>query len=288
MKYYGNVYRPPSEASSLIIQATIGCSHNSCTFCYMYKGEPFIVRDIDDIIADLEDLREYFPRIKRIFIADGDSLVLKTEHLIRLLDYINENFPNIERISSYATAADINRKSVEELKSLYDRGLKMLYIGFESGDEEILKDIKKGLTVKDYIDAMKKCKEVGFLTSVTIIAGLGGIDKLQQNAINTAKLITATKPSYVSYLTMRIYHNAPIYDDYVSGKFKMPNAEEILYEMKLFLENVDSEGTIFRSNHASNYVALKGTLNKDRQTLIDLIDDTLEKKNFRPDFMRGL
>ena len=288
MKYYGNVYRPPSEASSLIIQATIGCSHNSCTFCYMYKGEPFIVRDIEDIIADLEDIREYFPRIRRIFIADGDALVLKTEHLIKLLDYINENFPNVERISSYATAGDINRKSTEELKELYNRGLHMLYIGFESGDDEILKDIKKGLTVKDYVDSMKKCKEVGFSTSITIIAGLGGVDKMEQNAINTAKLISETKPDYVSYLTMRIYENAPIYKDYVSGKFKMPSAEGILYEMKLFLENVDSQGTVFRSNHASNYVPLKGTLNEDRQAMIDLIDTSLENKNFRPDFLRGL
>ncbi|WP_138160371.1 B12-binding domain-containing radical SAM protein [Peptoniphilus catoniae] len=288
MKYYGNVYRPPSEASSLIIQATIGCSHNSCTFCYMYKGEPFIVRDIEDIIADLEDIREYFPRIRRIFIADGDALVLKTEHLIKLLDYINENFPNVERISSYATAGDINRKSTEELKELYKRGLHMLYIGFESGDDEILKDIKKGLTVKDYVDSMKKCKEVGFSTSITIIAGLGGVDKMEQNAINTAKLISETKPDYVSYLTMRIYENAPIYKDYVSGKFKMPSAEGILYEMKLFLENVDSQGTVFRSNHASNYVPLKGTLNEDRQAMIDLIDTSLENKNFRPDFLRGL
>ncbi|CDZ75469.1 radical SAM domain protein [Peptoniphilus sp. ING2-D1G] len=288
MRYYGDVYRPPSEASSLIIQATIGCAHNECTFCYMYKDEPFIVRKIEDIIEDLETIREYFPRFRRIFIADGDALVLKTQHLVELIDYINENFPNVERISSYATAGDINRKSVEELKTLYDKGLKMLYIGFESGDEEILKEIKKGLTVEDYIAAMKKCKEVGFLTSITIIAGLGGVDKMEQNAINTAKLITTTKPDYVSYLTMRIYKNAPIYKDYVNGKFKMPSADEILYEMKLFLENVDSEGTIFRSNHASNYVSLKGNLNEDREKLIELIDETLESRNFRPDYLRGL
>ncbi len=288
MRYYGDVYRPPSEASSLIIQATIGCAHNDCTFCYMYKDEPFIVRKIEDIIEDLETIREYFPRFRRIFIADGDALVLKTDHLVQLLDYINDNFPNVERISSYATAGDINRKSVEELKTLYDKGLKMLYIGFESGDEEILKDIKKGLTVEDYVSAMKKCKEVGFLSSITIIAGLGGVDKMEQNAVNTAKLITMTKPDYVSYLTMRIYNNAPIYKDYVSGKFKMPSADEILYEMKLFLENVDSQGTIFRSNHASNYVSLKGNLNEDRKRLIELIDETLENRNFRPDYLRGL
>lgn len=288
MKYYGNVFRPPSEARSLIIQATIGCSHNKCTFCYMYKDEPFIIRDIDEVIADLEDAREYFPYYERVFIADGDALVLKTEDLLKLIDYINENMPNIKRIASYATAADINRKSVKELKALYERGLKILYIGFESGDEEILRDIDKGLTTDDYIRAMNKCKEVGFDTSVTIIAGLGGREKWKQNAIGTAKLITATKPTYVSYLTMRIYKNAPIYKDYIEGKFEMPSAEEILYEMRVFLENVDSEGTVFRSNHASNYVLLGGTLNEDKNALIEAIDETLRRKNFRPGMLRSL
>ena len=288
MKYYGNVFRPPSEARSLIIQATIGCSHNKCTFCYMYKGEPFIIRDIDEVIADLEEDREYFHYYERVFIADGDALVLKTEDLVKLIDYINENMPNVKRIASYATAADINRKSVEELKLLYEKGLKILYIGFESGDDEILKDIDKGLTTEDYIKAMDKCREVGFETSVTIIAGLGGREKWRQNAIGTAELITKTKPTYVSYLTMRIYKNAPIYKDYIEGRFEMPSPEEILYEMRVFLEHVDSEGTVFRSNHASNYVLLAGTLNEDRESLIAAIDDTLRRKNFRPGMLRSL
>lgn len=287
MRYYGNVFRPPSEARSLIIQATIGCSHNDCTFCYMYKDEPFIIRKIDDIISDLEEAREYFSYYERVFIADGDALVLKTEDLVKLLDYINENMPNVNRIASYATAGDINRKSVEELKTLYDKGLKILYIGFESGDDEILKDVKKGLTTDDYIKAMEKCHEVGFETSITVIAGLGGKDKWKQNALGTADIISKTKPTYVSYLTMRIYKNAPIYKDYLDGTFEMPSAEEILYEMKVFLENVDSEGTVFRSNHASNYVLLGGTLNEDNEELIATIDRTLKEKNFRPDRLRG-
>lgn len=288
MNYYGNVFRPPSESRSLIIQATIGCSHNRCTFCYMYKDEPFIIRKYEDIVRDLETIREYFPHFERVFLADGDALVLKNETLIKLLKYINENMPNVKRISSYATAADINRKSNEELKQLYDNGLKMLYIGFESGDDEILKDIDKGLYYDDYVKAMKKCKEVGFQTSITIIAGLGGRKKWEQNAIGTAKLISETKPDYVSYLTMRIYKNTPLYQDVLDKKFEMPSPEEILYEIRLFLENVDSEGTIFRSNHASNYVLLGGTLNEDKQSLIRAIDETLESKNFRPGMLRSL
>lgn len=287
MQYYGNVFRPPSEARSLIIQATVGCAHNKCSFCYMYKDDNFIIRPLEDIKKDLIEMSQYGSYWRRIFLADGDALVLKTSDLLEILKTIKQYYPNIERVSSYATAGDINRKSIEELKALRDAGLEMLYIGFESGDDEILRKINKGLTYKDYVSAMAKCKEVGFKTSITIIAGLGGVELMEQNAKGTAKIISETKPDYVSYLTMRIYKNTPLYLDYINGKFNMPNAEEILQEMKIFLENVDSEGTIFRSNHASNYVLLAGTLNEDKKGLIEAIDKTLKKKNFVPEILRG-
>lgn len=287
MQYYGNVFRPPSEARSLIIQATVGCAHNKCSFCYMYKDDNFIIRPLEDIKKDLIEMSQYGSYWRRIFLADGDALVLKTSDLLEILKTIKQYYPNIERVSSYATAGDINRKSIEELKALRDAGLEMLYIGFESGDDEILRKINKGLTYKDYVSAMAKCKEVGFKTSITIIAGLGGVELMEQNAKGTAKIISETKPDYVSYLTMRIYKNTPLYLDYINGKFNMPNAEEILQEMKIFLENVDSEGTIFRSNHASNYVLLAGTLNEDKKGLIETIDKTLKKKNFVPEVLRG-
>lgn len=287
MQYYGNVFRPPSEARSLIIQATVGCAHNKCSFCYMYKDDNFIIRPLEDIKKDLIEMSQYGSYWRRIFLADGDALVLKTSDLLEILKTIKQYYPNIERVSSYATAGDINRKSIEELKALRDADLEMLYIGFESGDDEILRKINKGLTYKDYVSAMAKCKEVGFKTSITIIAGLGGVELMEQNAKGTAKIISETKPDYVSYLTMRIYKNTPLYLDYINGKFNMPNAEEILQEMKIFLENVDSEGTIFRSNHASNYVLLAGTLNEDKKGLIEAIDKTLKKKNFVPEVLRG-
>lgn len=287
MQYYGNVFRPPSEARSLIIQATVGCAHNKCSFCYMYKDDNFIIRPLEDIKKDLIEMSQYGSYWRRIFLADGDALVLKTSDLLEILKTIKQYYPNIERVSSYATAGDINRKSIEELKALRDAGLEMLYIGFESGDDEILRKINKGLTYKDYVSAMAKCKEVGFKTSITIIAGLGGVELMEQNAKGTAKIISETKPDYVSYLTMRIYKNTPLYLDYINGKFNMPSAEEILQEMKIFLENVDSEGTIFRSNHASNYVLLAGTLNEDKKGLIEAIDKTLKKKNFVPEVLRG-
>lgn len=287
MQYYGNVFRPPSEARSLIIQVTLGCAHNDCTFCYMYKDAPFVIRKVEDIKKDLREVSSYSPFIERIFLADGDALVVKTQELLEILEAIKTYYPHVERVSAYATAQDINRKSIEELQSLYDNGLKMLYIGFETGDEEILKDIKKGVTYEEYVSAMEKCRQVGFLTSITIIAGLGGKEKWRQNALGTAKLISATKPDYVSYLTMRIYRNTPLYEDYKTGKFQMPEPGDILREMKLFLEHVDSQGTVFRSNHASNYLLLAGTLNEDREDMIAAIDRTIQKQSYRPDVLRG-
>lgn len=287
MQYYGNVFRPPSEARSLIIQATVGCSHNKCTFCYMYREDQFRIRKLEDIKKDLVEMSSYSDYFKRIFLADGDALVLKTEDLLEILKTIKELYPNVERVSSYATAQDINRKSLEELKALRENGLEMLYIGFETGDPDLLVKINKNITFEEYVTAMDKAKKAGFKTSVTIIAGLGGVEGMEKNAIGTAKLVTETKPDFLGYLTMRIYKNTPLYEDYVAGKFNMPDAAQILEEMKIFLENVDSEGTVFRSNHASNYLLLSGTLNKDREELIEAIEKTLKKKSFRPDVLRG-
>lgn len=287
MRYYGNVYRPPSEAYSLIIQATVGCSNNNCTFCEMYKDEQFRIRKLEDVLADLKEMSEIYPDIKRIFIADGDALVLSIEYWATMLDYINENFKNIERISSYATAADINRKSDNDLALLRSKGLEMLYIGFESGDDQILLDVNKKMTRTDYIEAMKKAHKAGFVTSATVIAGLGGREKWKQNALNTASLITETKPNYLSYLTINLAQGTALYSDYISGKFEMPSPDEILYEIREFIENVDSQGTIFRSNHASNYLILKGNLNEDKDMLMDTIDQALKDRNFRPEAYRG-
>ena len=288
MQYYGNVYRPPSEARSLIIQATVGCSNNNCTFCTMYKGDKFHMRKLEDVLADLKEMSLKYPWIDRIFIADGDALVLSTDYWVQMLDFIRGNFPNIQRITSYATAADINRKSDEDLALLREKGLEMLYIGFETGDDELLKDIRKNMTRAEYVESIKKAHKAGFQTSVTVIAGLGGKARWEQNAISTAELITETKPTYLSYLTIRLYPGTELYDDYKAGRFEMPSTDEILYEIRTFIDHVDAEGTIFRSNHASNYVGLKGTLNKDKQAMIDQIDDALVKRNFRPEYYRSL
>lgn len=288
MQYYGSVFRPPSEARSLIIQATLGCSHNKCTFCSMYRDEDFRIRPWPEVRADLEEMVQKYPMIDRIFIADGDSLVLPTNYWVDMLDYINEHYKNIKRISAYATALDINRKSDEDLALLRKKGLEMLYIGFETGDDQLLKDIKKNMTREDYILSMEKAHKAGFKTSITLLAGLGGRGRWEDHAKETASIISITKPDYASYLTVNLVPGTPLYKDSLEGRFQMPSPEEVLYEIRTFIEEVDSEGTIFRSNHASNYVSLKGTLNKDKEALLETIDRALEHKAFRPEMYRGL
>lgn len=288
MEYYGSVYRPPSEAYSLIIQATLGCSHNKCTFCSMYRDEAFVIRPWKEVRADLQEMVDRYPNIERIFIADGDALILPTDYWVDMLDFIKENYKNIKRISAYATALDINRKSDEDLALLREKGLEMLYVGFETGDDQLLKDIQKNMTRQDYILSMEKAHRAGFKTSITLLAGLGGRGRWEDHAKETASIISITKPHYVSYLTVNLVPGTPMHTDSLEGRFEMPSPEEILYEIRTFIQEVDSEGTIFRSNHASNYVSLKGTLNKDREDLLSTIDLALEKKAFRPEMYRAL
>jgi len=280
----GTLYRPPSEARSLIIQVTIGCAHNTCTFCNMYKGKTFRIRKEEEILGELaaaafSPYRDYF---RRVFFADGDALCVPTERLLRLLGAVRELFPSVERVTSYATAQDILRKSPEELKALRQAGLEMVYVGAESGDAEILRDIRKGCTPQDYVDAAGKLHGAGIMNSVTLISGLGGREKVERHALSCAELITAMKPEFCSFLTLRLYAGTPMYDDLKAGRFERITDREILEEMILFLENVDSEGTVFRSNHASNYLPLAGTLNGDIPGLLSAVRHALEHGYRRP------
>jgi radical SAM superfamily enzyme YgiQ (UPF0313 family) len=290
MRYEGTVYRPPSEAGSLIIQLTIGCARNTCTFCAMFKDKKFRIRKLDDVVEDLVMARQYYSRIKvrRIFLADGDALIVKTKDLLYIIEKIKEIFPEIERISAYGTPADINFKSDEELRTLREAGLEMIYMGAESGDDVVLKDVKKGVTAAEIIEAGQKLKRAGMVSSITLISGLGGKERLKEHAINSAKVISAIKPEYLGFLTLMVEPGTPLYDDYKAGKFELLGPHDVLEEMKLFIENVDSEGTVFRANHASNYVPLKGTFNKDNELMLKQIEAAEKAGNFRPEIFRGI
>jgi len=288
MRYEGRVFRPPSEARSLIIQATIGCAHNKCTFCSMYKDKKFRIRKIDDILEDLNSAREYYKSIKRIFLADGDALILKTDDLLIILQHIKNIFPECERIGIYATPKDILNKSLNELKDLKDNGLGIMYMGIESGNEHILKKINKGVDRSTMIKAGKKVKESGIKLSVTLISGLGGKDYIKEHAIDSAKVINEINPDYVGLLTLMIEEDTELYNDYREDNFELLSPEEVMIETKLFIENLNVKNCVFRSNHSSNYISLKGTLNDDKYRLLNEIDEALKEDIYKPEGLRGL
>lgn len=283
MNYEGIVYRPPSEARSLIVQVTIGCAHNTCTFCNMYKEKQFRVRNMDEIMADLQEAHDspYAAYIRKIFLADGDALIMKTEDLLTILGAIRELFPQVTRVASYGTAQDILRKSEEDLRRLREAGLGIVYVGAETGDNEILGLIHKGVTAEEVIAAGQKLKRCKVAASVTLISGLGGRGKVEKHALSCAKLITEMNPEYASFLTLRLYEGTAMYDDVVEGRFERITPDEIMDEMKIFLENVDSPGTVFRTNHASNYVVLAGTLNEDIPDMLKTLEDAKQSRHYR-------
>lgn len=283
MEYEGIVYRPPSEARSLIIQVTIGCAHNTCAFCNMYKAKQFRVRNMLEILSDLEEASRsrYAGYIERVFLADGDALVMKTPDLLTILSAVRRLFPQVSRVASYGTAQDILRKSEEELKQLKEAGLGIVYVGAESGDNEILTYINKGVTAEEVIAAGQKLKRCGIQTSVTLISGLGGRKKVKEHALSCAKLISEMNPEYASFLTLRLYEGTPMYDDVVEGRFERITPDEIVDEMEIFLTNVDSPGTVFRTNHASNYVVLAGTLNEDIPDMRKTLEMAKKNQHYR-------
>lgn len=280
MRYEGMIYRPPSEANSLILQVTIGCYHNKCTFCSMYKNEKFRIRDLKEIFEDLEESKLYYGKVKKVFLADGDALCLPTETLKKILLKIKEVHPYCNRIGIYATAKDVLKKSEEELKELNNLGLGIIYMGLETGSAEILEDINKGVTVEEYIKASEKLKPTGIKLSVTVISGLGGKEKWEKHAIETGKVISLMDPEYVGLLTLLLDSNSEITKQVEEGEITLLKPKEIMEETKLMLENMNVTNCVFRSNHASNYVALGGTLPYDKEDLIDTLQAIL-KERFR-------
>lgn len=277
------LYRPPSEAYSLIIQVTLGCSHNKCTFCSMYKDKKFKIKPMDELKAEIDYFRRVTAgkRIDRIFLADGDALIVPTPILAEILDYVKKTFPECERISLYGTAIAIEKKSVEELTLLHKKGLDLVYLGVESGDDDALKFIKKGIKAQDIVRLCNKIQSTGIDLSITLIAGLLG--RYQDNynhAINTAKIIEDISPKYASILNLRLYPGTPLYDLMQKGGYDYMEGTDVLKEMKLILKSIDpakiKRNIIFRANHASNYLNLKGDLPKDINRMIKEIDHAIK------------
>lgn len=290
VRYEGNVYRPPSEAGSLIIQVTIGCSHNRCTFCNMYKGERFRVRKMDEVLADLRTARSYYKKVRRVFLADGNALVLETDYLKTILTKIKELFPECERVSIYGGPRDILNKPLQDLKELHAHGLAMVYLGIESGSSAILKYIDKGVNQIDMVKAGKKAVESGMALSVTLISGLGGKKLWNEHAVESANVINQIQPHYLALLTLLVEPGTKLHEEVRNGNFKLLTPTEVILETKELINNLElTRDCIFRSNHISNYLALAGTLPADKQALLKEIDYVLQKGfDYRPDYLRRL
>lgn len=271
MRYEGNIFRPPSEAYSYILQVTVGCSHNRCRFCSMYKDKKFHVRPIEDVLEDIDMARRAYSKIGRIFLADGDALCLSIDKLTRILDHIAEVVPECQRVSVYGSCKDVLRKTPEELELLRHKGIEIIYIGAESGSDKVLTDICKGVTSAQLIAAVQKIEAAGIKASVTFISGIGGRDMWQEHAIETGKVISEMNPSYVGLLTLMTEPLAPLTQDIIEGKFQLLSPEEVVAETMVLLKNVnlpENAKCVFRSNHASNYISLSGDLPADKETML--------------------
>lgn len=275
MKYEGIVYRPPSEAYSLIVQVTIGCSQNHCAFCSMYKTKQFRIRSTDEIIDDFMEAREMYPKIEKIFLADGDALICPVQDLEMILKLIRKKFPECRQVTCYASPKSILLKKTDELKRLCQLGLSMVYMGLESGSDKVLEYMKKGADSKEMIKAAEKIHNAGIRLSVTAISGLGGKKWWKEHAVETGKVLSEMKPEYAGLLTLMIEEGVPLEQEIKSGRFQLMNPYEILIETREMLEHMDCPGCIFRSNHASNYISLRGTLNKDKEKLIKQLDQAV-------------
>ena len=267
------LYRPPSEGNSLIIQATLGCSHNKCSFCNMYKSKKFTIKSLENIKNDINYFRQIYAHVEKVFLADGDALIIPIEDLKEILTYIKRVFPECERITLYGSPKSILNKNLEELKELKALGLSMIYMGVESGDDEVLEDINKGVSSHDLVKAAKRVKASNILLSVTVIAGIGGKEKSNNHAIRTGEVISRMSPDYFGILTLMIEEGTKLYSKIISKEFELLNNKDILNEIKLLIENIEvNETIVFRCNHASNYISLRGNLPEDKEKLLNQID----------------
>jgi len=280
------IIRPPSEAYSFILLAMLGCSNNTCTFCPSYKNRKFEIRPTEEVIKEFDN---NYNNQEKVFLADGDAVVIPNKELIKILKHIKKR--EVKRISSYITPKTALNKSLEELKELKENGLDLVYLGVETGDNNLLKDIKKNVTSKQMIEAGKKIKSSGIKLSVTIILGLAGKENSKQHALETAKILNEIGPDYIGALTLMVVPGTEMYDKINKGEMQELTTFEYLEELNLIVENLNLTNCIFRSNHASNYFEVKGTLPEDKSLMLDNLKNILENKdnrNLRPEFLRGL
>jgi len=276
LTYHEPLYRPPSEARSVIFQVTLGCSWNRCTFCSMYNSKQFRIREERELFAEIGAMSRTFPRARRFFLADGDALVLANSKLLPILEAIKRSFPQVSRVSAYASPRNLNAKSTEELKALRKAGLTLIYLGIESGDDEVLHRVEKGETAESTVRGLLKARDSGMRTSVMIINGLGGRRYSERHAVASARVVTRVEPDYLSTLVLTIPRLKTEFYRGFDNCFEELTMKGLLEEQRQFLEHTALQHSLFRSSHASNFLVLKGVLGGDKERLLSQIDQVLE------------
>jgi radical SAM superfamily enzyme YgiQ (UPF0313 family) len=289
MHYEGNIIRPPSEANSILLQVTVGCSRNKCTFCGTYKGERFRIKSDAVIMEDIAFAAKYCQRQRRVFLCDGDALIIPQKRLLKILKEIENRLPWVTRVGLYANAKALNMKTAEELKELKSHGVGILYMGLETGDDVTLKKIKKGASSKDMIEMGTKAKQAGFKLSITVLLGIAGAQRSQIHAVETGRVLSAIDPDYVGALSLMLIPGTPLYQDYKSGEFRLIEPHEMLAELRTMLAGTNLTRGLFHANHASNYLPIRARLPKEKEATIRLIDAALAGKvPLKPEYLRAL
>lgn len=291
MRYHGNVIRPPSEAHSYILQITYGCSHNSCTFCGTYRHKPFSIRPLAEVLEDIELAQGMISETRRVFLADGDALVLSNDKLEPILDALDKSFPQLERVGIYANARDILRKSADELALLHSKGLGIVYLGLESGSDAVLRDVQKGATASEMVQAVHHAKASGMDVSVIGILGIAGPSGSEEHARQTGRIVSEMDPQYLAMLTLMLVPGTELHSQWERGSFELLDPLEMLVELRTVIQHLDGlTRCVFRTNHASNYLPLSGTLPGDKAGLLTALDGALAlgPSALRPESWRGL
>ena len=294
MRYEGDIYRPPGEWKSYLLQCTVGCSHNTCTFCSMYKSKRYHVRPLEDVLEDIEMAKgTWYRNTETVFLCDGDAINLPMDYLLTVLKAIREAFPNLRRITTYAGPLSTLHKTPEELRAIREAGLSRAYLGVETGDDALLKHVRKGVGADGMLEAGQRLVEAGFDLWAIVITGLegGGKEALERNAALTAKMINEMRPKHLSSMTLMAIEGTPLYEEIRRGEFTLQTPFEALLETRELVSQIELSGLHYTSNHASNYLPIKCTLKEDRDRILSELDDIIAKEDtsrLRDEFLRGL
>lgn len=288
MRYEGDIYRPPGEWKSYLLQVTVGCSNNTCTFCNMYRDKKFHIRPMADILEDIRMAKAYYGDVRRVFLCDGDAIIMRTNDLITILDTLYATFPSLEKVTTYAGPRSTLTKTPEELKLLREHGLARAYLGVETGNDALLRKVKKGVGARQMLEAGTRLREAGMDLWVMILLGLGGQEGSEQHILDTAAMMNEMKPRHLSALTLTLYPGTELYADYQAGKFQPITPMDSLREARLLIEKLEVDTLHFTCDHASNYVPLKGSLPEDKAQFLARLDKALESgAGMRPEWSRG-